>query len=594
MIDRIVVDEVQDLTLLEASVIIELCRAIERNRGYGPWLLVAGDDGQTVRPSGFKWGPLNDLIGRKVGIPDKFQLDGNLRCPAKIAMVIDRASCMYRNVQKRRRPTKQQAEAGGQHVDANLFHVAVNDTEEAIRLIGELGDLENVVIVTPDDSIPRWLPPSLRQIILTPADTKGLEYQSVCVLNPGVFLRDLHNNDEFTDSQELDEHSQRTAIDQLRVALSRATETLAFIDVGADEKSFAYSLELLDEGAQFSATDLLDFFSSSEISAEERVLSRINDARALIDERPARAWQRALQAVTILSNPHIPNGVSDPLVRSEAHMTLLATGSRILVDMPSGISRSLVVKAVEESINLTGQPKTGRAFYLLNQWTGDKGSCPLDLLDAACLLENDRNSARNDKDSSINEKESLMLHKEPAQRGDNWLKGALVPLSQELRRKISHSARTSSGAEKFSGNVEGWLKITGFTGNISDEAMNLRREAFDTLLKNRELKHGKRILKKIEPPDLYRTGQLREAQGEFVEAAKIFRDLDKRLDALRNWRLAGQWEEAVKFAENNEKADLQWLNSFEEILKTRPKGHNSRLTEKEKIRLKLALDGLGS
>ena len=54
--DRVVVDEVQDLTLLETAVVVELCLAIARRRGHAPWLLAAGDDGQTVRPSGFDWG----------------------------------------------------------------------------------------------------------------------------------------------------------------------------------------------------------------------------------------------------------------------------------------------------------------------------------------------------------------------------------------------------------------------------------------------------------------------------------------------------------------------------------------------------------
>jgi len=67
--DRVVVDEAQDLTLLETSVITEMCRAVARHRGHAPWLLVAGDDGQTVRPSGFDWGPLSDLLCRRIAPP---------------------------------------------------------------------------------------------------------------------------------------------------------------------------------------------------------------------------------------------------------------------------------------------------------------------------------------------------------------------------------------------------------------------------------------------------------------------------------------------------------------------------------------------
>ena len=52
--DRVVVDEVQDLTLLETAVVVELCVAIARRRGRAPGVrpgfLAASDDGQTVRP----------------------------------------------------------------------------------------------------------------------------------------------------------------------------------------------------------------------------------------------------------------------------------------------------------------------------------------------------------------------------------------------------------------------------------------------------------------------------------------------------------------------------------------------------------------
>ena len=90
--DRIVVDELQDLTLLETAVVVELCRAIGRRRGRAPWLLMAGDAGQTVRPTGFDWGPLNDLLARRVGAPARFQLDEHLRCPSRIAEVVERAA----------------------------------------------------------------------------------------------------------------------------------------------------------------------------------------------------------------------------------------------------------------------------------------------------------------------------------------------------------------------------------------------------------------------------------------------------------------------------------------------------------------------
>ena len=82
-------------------------------RGRAPWLLMAGDSGQTVRPTGFEWGPLNDLLVRRVRRPEEFHLEDHLRCPSRIAEVIEPASQRYTAVEKEVRPTRQRRQRGG-------------------------------------------------------------------------------------------------------------------------------------------------------------------------------------------------------------------------------------------------------------------------------------------------------------------------------------------------------------------------------------------------------------------------------------------------------------------------------------------------
>ena len=142
--DRVVVDEVQDLTLLETVVVVELCLAIARRRGHAPWLLAAGDDGQTVRPSGFDWGALNDLLAARLTAPRRFHLEDNLRYPSRTAAVIERASQWYVHLDKSRRPTKQRLQQGGQHVDAHLLHV-VADVPTAVGLLEGLDEVDSRV-----------------------------------------------------------------------------------------------------------------------------------------------------------------------------------------------------------------------------------------------------------------------------------------------------------------------------------------------------------------------------------------------------------------------------------------------------------------
>ena len=145
------VDEAQDLTLVEVAVVTELCRAIALRRRSAPWLLLAGDEGQTVRPSGFEWSLLSSLLAQTLTAPQRFTLDTTLRSPERIARVTERASKLYRNtgLERRLRPADQRHEPGGDPTDAQLFYVDAPGVREAIRLLDRLNDLANVAIVTP-------------------------------------------------------------------------------------------------------------------------------------------------------------------------------------------------------------------------------------------------------------------------------------------------------------------------------------------------------------------------------------------------------------------------------------------------------------
>ena len=564
--DRIVVDEVQDLTLLEAAVVVELCLAIARRRGHAPWLLVAGDDGQTVRPSGFDWGPLNDLLAERLDVPRRFHLEDNLRCPSRIAGVIERASEWYVHLAKGRRPTKQRHQRGGQHVDAHLLHVAVPEVPGAVALLERLDDVEGVVVVSLGDAVPAWVPDRLRDMVLTPSDAKGLEYQSVCVLDPGSLLARLRAGTGPTATRvslALREHEHRTAVDQLRVALSRATETLAFVDVAANDDALDLSAELLDDAAPYDADDLIEHFAD-DAPPEERVLARINDARALVDTAPRRAWQRACQAVRLLGDPHLPNGVADETVRLDARTALLATAARLFVDgVPVGVRRHEILVMVDEATAVLGSSaRSAEAFQALDAWSVDRETPPFALLDATLALG----------------------------REGSWLRQALPPVAQKLRDAMETLAATSPAAGAFAGDVEGWLDLTGYAGDAAARAKALRCRAADALTDAGQTLAAERVLQAVKPLDLARLGRLREAEGRLEEAAETFEQARLGADALRNWRNAGRWEQAVRLAEGAERTDLEWLVELDDLLRRRPAQQRKRLTASERERLGRLLD----
>jgi len=492
--DRIVVDEIQDLTLVEATVVVEFCRAVARRRGYAPWLLAAGDDGQTVRPTGFDWGTLNDLIVRRVRTPQKFQLEDNLRCPARIAGVVERASTLYAHLEKGRRPTKQRHKSGGQYLDAHLFYVDAQSVADAVDLLEQLEEIEGVVVLSPQDDAPSWVPSHLRDAVLTPADAKGLEYQGVVLLDPGKLLARFAAMD--AGAAELEEQARRTTIDQLRVALSRATEILAFLDVEATEEERKSSCALLNTFTPYDPEDLIEHFTNINVAPEERVLTRTKNARAQIDERPKLAWQRALQAMRLLGNSELPNGVATPSVRIEAYRTLLAIAARLLVDgTPPGVSRRDVIDAAGEALKELGAREEARAFRQLDDWCSNRYIAPFPLFDATLRL------------GSV---------------GD-WLRAALVGVTQVLRQTIDECANSAASAKEFTGDVDGWLDLTGYVGDKVVEVRRLRCKAVDTLLTAQDLESAEEVLEQIVPSDTLRLAHLRKAQGKYVEAESLYK-----------------------------------------------------------------------
>ena len=461
--DRVVVDEVQDLTLIEIAAVVELCLVIARRRGHVPWLLLAGDAGQTVRPSGFDWGPLKDLLTNSLNAPRDFPLDDNLRCPVRIADVVERASKLYADLPKELKPAKLRRQSGGRHVDAHLVHVHITDTLRAAGLLEQLDELEGVVVISPDDRVPAWVSDHLRGMVLTPETAKGLEYQAVCVLDPGTLLLRFDAGAATRlgdDPDTIVEHAHRTAIDQLRVALSRATETLAFIDVAADD-SASRSRRLLGEAVPYSPDDLVEHLRS-DAPTGERVSARTSDARSLVDNAPQRAWQRACQALRLLGDPTLPNGVSDQTVRRESRITLLATAARLLVDgVPAGVHRDDVTKTAREAIeqHLIEDPVSSdsykQAFHELDKWTRDRTAPPFPLLEAVVTLGRDDGA---------------------------WVRDVLPPVAQSLRSAVEGCAAVPDTAICYAGDVEGWLELTNYRGAVKARSRALRRQAVNTLV----------------------------------------------------------------------------------------------------------------
>ena len=209
----IAVDEVQDLTPLEAFSVIALARlANERDRTAS--LLLAGDEAQTVRATDFEWAWLNDMLHDSLGAPQEFKLPVNLRSPRRIADLVNRAWDLYDYLHKQDRPSGTgYAEIEDDSPDEVLY-AALRD-EQLPEMLTEFAGREGMAVIAFDLS---GIPKQALGSVLTPSDAKGLDFHTVCLLNAGALLRRIAHARSGGAEDAL---SKRLAIDQLRVALSR-------------------------------------------------------------------------------------------------------------------------------------------------------------------------------------------------------------------------------------------------------------------------------------------------------------------------------------------------------------------------------------
>ena len=561
--DRVVVDEVQDLSLLESALVVEYCCTLAATRDYAPWLLMAFDDGQTVRPSGFDTGRISDLVSRSLRPFKAFPLDRNVRSPTPISEVVGRASKLYASIDKDWRPKDQQSRHVEQDIAARLIHVSISRPEKACSLMDALSDVDDLAVISPTDTIPEWIPAAHRIMVHTPETVKGLEYASVAVIGVGSLLSKFGRSGDTIDP--LGIQARRTAIDGLRVAVSRSTENLIFLDVAPTDDEKRLSKDLLGDPETFTVEDLTEFFQDLDQPLDQRVLVRCRDAFALVDSSPERAWERARQALRLAGTTVSGTLQSDEALRREVCTSVLTVATRRLVDSDlDSRTRKDVETTARKVSSGWGTAKHRKAFGSFNYWVQGRAKNPFRLINSALSLE-------------LQDRE--------------WLQSSLPAILQSILRSLHQCAVEESLARRFSGDVETWLDLIGYTGDRTAEAEKLREKAVQTLVNAKQWKYADKVLASSKSENYEITGTIKEQLRQYTGAAEAFELAHKPERALRNWRNAGRIDRAVRLAKGQEKTDLEWLTRMKELVAQRPAQVRDRLTNSEKRRLNQLLNG---
>ncbi len=231
-IDWIVVDEVQDLTLVEIGALTSLVSAIGRARGgRAPGLRVSGDEGQTLRPTAFAWSDLEQAL-RSIGKPEPQALDVNLRSSREVAAFLQQVTdVLYRQLPKGVRP-RGQRRAGIEPASGGEVLLVRAPAERLDDVLAAVAGIDALIV--PDRQVPPALAEAARRRnvrVLSSLQAKGLDFCVVGVVDLGPTVAEVHELVTEGSIASLALEHARARADHARVAVSRAVDRLVLVEL---------------------------------------------------------------------------------------------------------------------------------------------------------------------------------------------------------------------------------------------------------------------------------------------------------------------------------------------------------------------------
>jgi tetratricopeptide (TPR) repeat protein len=574
----IAVDEVQDLTPLEAFVVLALARNLNAGGRYVP-VLLAGDEAQTVRPTDFEWAWLNDMLHTTVSQPQEFKLSVNLRSPRRIAEVVTRAWDFYDYLHKQDRPSG----TGYAEIDDDspdqILYTAV-PSAELPQLLLELGRREGLATIAFDKTN---LPKEVLPFVLSPAEAKGLDFHSICVLNGGSLLRHIVDDRKHSSSHAAaDTLAKRLAIDQLRVALSRPTERLLWVDTSPDGATVKEVSRLLRSPGEIAllpmtAEALRTCLDEEELEIEERLQRCQRDARQLVSVKPDLAWSRAQQAVALLGTPGDLTCVIDPEARQTAYRTLSEVCFQLAFRKKSlspELGRLDLYEQAAEATRAAGQFLLANAMLAIGTAERAQGIERVNWIAQAIQQV-----------AEAREQLPGWFIVEITSRAEAWL--------DDLGRHLD-AGDNPLLAQRI---LPPFFDALGFS-DAQARKDRLAHRAIQILMKNRRHAQALTILEHLPEAKPKLTAECYEETGQFARAAAIYLELGERDKALKCYRSVPDFAAAVGLVRQMEghaaAPSLEWLAELDGVLARRPENFNRTMTAPEKRLLEGMLErGLG-
>lgn len=554
--DCIAVDECQDLTPVESFVVAKLAaRAREVHKRPIP-VLMAGDEAQTVRPTDFEWGWLSDILHHTVGTPSEHRLSVNLRSPRRIAEMVNRVWDLYSSLEKQDRPSGQGwAGIDDDSTDQVLYCTAPHN-QTLDPLFSDLTAREGMAIVCFGDP-PNAIPPAARSNILSPVEIKGLDFHSVCIIDAGKQVEKAASVPVWRAiSNEVDKLARRLAIDQLRVAISRPSERLIWLDLSPNPDIVRRSTAFLSGGRGhgfpvLNPEALQRALAEDELDVEERIQRCMQDARQYLAVRPELAWARAHQAVMLLGDTNDMAGVQDPLTRRTAYRTLAeicyTLGVRKVTLPPHTGAPDLFDEAAEAAAqgNLIFTAGTIRRVG-----AAIRSQVPQDIATAA------RAVADHSKDL------------EP------WVTLELGSAAKYWLDVLEGSLHVGTNAAVALDLLPGFYQAMQYP-DADQRTAKLRKRALDLLMKSKQYAEALTALRKLPDRQPAKEAVCLDALGHYAEGASAYRQAGDLESALDCYRKVPDFAASLALVrelggKHPARGALEWVERMQAIARERP------------------------
>jgi hypothetical protein len=578
--DCIAVDECQDLTPIEAFAVAQLARLANRGRRAPVPLLMAGDEAQTVRPTDFEWGWLSDLLHFQVGTPSEFKLASNLRSPRRIAELVNRVWDLYSWIQKQERPSGTgYAEIADDATDQILYGTAVPgpDLDE---LLVALCSREGLALITLEETVPAYIPEALRKAVLTVSEAKGLDFHSICVLDAGRHVeRIIHEQARMRTDSDIEGLRKRLAIDQLRVALSRATERLLWLDISPSDKTVRSSVDFLSGGQRDAGVAacvpaaLLKTLEEDQLDPEERVQRCQTDARQYLQVRPEMAWSRAQQAVTLLGPPGSLAAVADVAARDTAYLTLAEICFCLALrnsHLPAELGRPDLFAEARDAAS------HARRHGLAS------------IIDAIARVQ--RASFQERLSPLADLAQTLPRHQKEL---EPWV---LIEVGEQSRAwldLLESALPTGQNAAALVSILPPFYEALDVPDRAGRTA-KLQQRAIQILLKEKQFGPALAVLRSLPQPQPGLEAACHEGLGDFRAAAECHLKAGNQKEALNCYRSIPDLEAALKLVReigaHPAAQSLEWIRQLQELAEQRPENFGKVVTPAEKKLLEQVLE----